>query len=153
MPPSTSMSGPILRSRIPVRPAAYVALALLVTWALYATLAGGRAPRAPAPRPRPLFGTGAMFDAQDEWPARADAVRAAFVHAYRGWETRAAPRDELLPVSGKGVDKLCSFVCNGDRPLSAHTPASMAGASRSSTRSTRWSSCAWTASLRARCRS
>lgn len=34
-----------------------------------------------------------------DWKARANAVKQAFVHAYRGYETYAFPQDELLPLT------------------------------------------------------
>ena len=36
---------------------------------------------------------------------RAESVRNAFLHAYRGYRDYAFPSDELLPVSGGGVNK------------------------------------------------
>jgi hypothetical protein len=39
------------------------------------------------------------------WEERADAVRGAFLHAYEGYLTYAAPHDELRPLSKRPVDK------------------------------------------------
>jgi mannosyl-oligosaccharide alpha-1,2-mannosidase len=36
------------------------------------------------------------------WPRRADSVKAAFVHAYHGYEKYAAPHDELRPITKVG---------------------------------------------------
>ncbi|TFY73008.1 hypothetical protein EWM64_g11004, partial [Hericium alpestre] len=40
----------------------------------------------------------------DVWPARAEAVRNAFMHAYSGYLEHAADHDELLPLSNGSVD-------------------------------------------------
>ena len=42
----------------------------------------------------------------EDWPARAAAVAAALRGAFRAWEERASPRDDLRPVSGGGLDWL-----------------------------------------------
>ena len=49
--------------------------------------------------------------AHDElWAQRADAVRGAFLHAYGGYLTDAAPHDELRPLARIPVDKsVCSL--------------------------------------------
>lgn len=39
------------------------------------------------------------------WEERAEKVKAAFLHAYHGYEKYASPRDELLPLSKAGVNK------------------------------------------------
>lgn len=39
------------------------------------------------------------------WEERAGKVKAAFLHAYHGYEKYAAPRDELLPLSKEGINK------------------------------------------------
>ncbi len=39
------------------------------------------------------------------WSERADAVKNAFLHAYRGYQEYAGSHDELLPVSDAYVDK------------------------------------------------
>ena len=39
------------------------------------------------------------------WAERADAVRGAFLHAYEGYISYAAPHDELLPLSMRPIDK------------------------------------------------
>ncbi|KAJ7222071.1 seven-hairpin glycosidase [Mycena haematopus] len=41
---------------------------------------------------------------EDLWTGRANEVRKAFAHAYRGYQARAFPYDELLPVSGDRVN-------------------------------------------------
>ncbi|KAI0642322.1 seven-hairpin glycosidase [Trametes meyenii] len=51
-------------------------------------------PRGPPPRLRPA----------SKWTKRADAVRDAFRHAYRGYQEHAGAHDELLPVSKSYVD-------------------------------------------------
>ncbi|KAF8661275.1 hypothetical protein AX16_001376 [Volvariella volvacea WC 439] len=38
------------------------------------------------------------------WSRRAEQVREAFKYAYKGYDTYAFPRDELLPVSGESVN-------------------------------------------------
>lgn len=43
---------------------------------------------------------------QDQnWSARADKVKQAFVHAYDGYRQYALPDDELRPLSGTGINK------------------------------------------------
>ncbi len=49
------------------------------------------------PPPRPPHPT--------KWSQRADAVRDAFLHAYRGYMKYAGSNDELLPVSNGAVNK------------------------------------------------
>ena len=39
------------------------------------------------------------------WPRRADSVKAAFVHAYHGYEKYAAPHDELRPITKVGSNQ------------------------------------------------
>lgn len=39
------------------------------------------------------------------WPARANKVRDAFVHAYSGYQKHALGYDELLPIKGDAVNK------------------------------------------------
>lgn len=41
----------------------------------------------------------------DEWRARAEEVKQAFLHAYQGYELHAAPHDELKPLTNQSVDK------------------------------------------------
>ncbi|KAJ7249448.1 glycoside hydrolase family 47 protein [Mycena rebaudengoi] len=53
-------------------------------------------PVANGPRPPPYHAP----KPGDVWAERADAVRKGFLHAYKGYQTRALPYDELLPVSG-----------------------------------------------------
>ena len=50
------------------------------------------------------------------WARRAKAVRAAFLHAYKGYLTYAAPHDELRPISKRHVDK---YVCPSPRAAGA----------------------------------
>ena len=50
------------------------------------------------------------------WPRRAEAVRRAFLHAYKGYLTYAAPHDELRPLSKHPVDK---YVCPSPRAAAA----------------------------------
>jgi hypothetical protein len=50
------------------------------------------------------------------WAQRADAVRGAFLHAYRGYLTHAAPHDELRPITNSSVDKC---VCPLPRTVAA----------------------------------
>jgi len=40
-----------------------------------------------------------------DWPARANAVKQAFAHAYHGYETYAFPEDELLPLTNSSEMK------------------------------------------------
>ncbi|KAH9031564.1 seven-hairpin glycosidase [Lactarius hengduanensis] len=51
---------------------------------------------------RPLAGPMAAHDGP--WAERADAVRGAFLHAYQGYLTHAAPHDELKPIAKIPVD-------------------------------------------------
>ncbi|KAH9012123.1 seven-hairpin glycosidase [Lactarius pseudohatsudake] len=51
---------------------------------------------------RPLAGPMAAHDGP--WAERADAVRGAFLHAYQGYLTHAAPHDELKPIAKLPVD-------------------------------------------------
>jgi hypothetical protein len=43
------------------------------------------------------------------WKDRADKVRQAFIHAYRGYEYNAFGHDELRPLSNKAKDKYVRF--------------------------------------------
>ncbi|KAI9453038.1 seven-hairpin glycosidase [Lactarius psammicola] len=52
---------------------------------------------------RPLAETKVTHDGP--WSQRADAVRGAFLHAYRGYLTHAAPHDELLPLAKGPIDR------------------------------------------------
>ncbi|KAJ7154616.1 glycoside hydrolase family 47 protein [Mycena filopes] len=52
------------------------------------------------PRPPPIL----LPVEGDLWGSRAQAVRAAFVHAYTGYQTHALPHDELKPMSGEALD-------------------------------------------------
>ncbi len=51
------------------------------------------------------------------WAERADAVRDAFLHAYNGYLTYAAPHDELLPLSKSPYD-MCVYplLCMASAP-------------------------------------
>ncbi|KAF7348598.1 alpha-1,2-Mannosidase [Mycena venus] len=51
------------------------------------------------PRPPPIH-----LPEGDLWASRANEVRKAFAHAYRGYQAHALPYDELLPVSGDRVN-------------------------------------------------
>ncbi|KAH8987771.1 glycoside hydrolase [Lactarius hatsudake] len=53
---------------------------------------------------RPLAGPMAAHDGP--WAERADAVRGAFLHAYQGYLTHAAPHDELRPIAKLPVDNI-----------------------------------------------
>lgn len=55
----------------------------------------------------------------EEWNLRADAVRDAFRHAYRGYTRYAAPHDELCPVSNVSTNKyVLNSVCHDtDSPI------------------------------------
>ena len=66
----------------------------------------------------------------DIWADRADAVRAAFLHAYNGYTTHAAPHDELLPLTKASVDK-CVLIASRYVSLTRYDTASMDGVSRS----------------------
>ena len=41
----------------------------------------------------------------EEWNRRANAVKDAFVHAYRGYVLHASPHDELKPLSNQSADR------------------------------------------------
>jgi hypothetical protein len=84
------------------------------------------------------------------WAERANAVRGAFLHAYQGYLTHAAPHDELRPVSKVPVDKcVCPHLAWEPLTLIDTVPcaASAAGVSLSSILSTRCGSWACTMSL------
>ncbi|KAI9453041.1 seven-hairpin glycosidase [Lactarius psammicola] len=51
---------------------------------------------------RPLAGTIVGHDGP--WSQRADAVRGAFLHAYQGYLSHAAPHDELRPLAKSPID-------------------------------------------------
>ncbi|KAJ7819830.1 glycoside hydrolase [Mycena olivaceomarginata] len=57
-----------------------------------------------APRERPPPAAHKPRTPGDLWAGRANEVRKAFAHAYRGYQARALPYDELLPVSGDRVN-------------------------------------------------
>ncbi|KAI0690315.1 glycoside hydrolase [Cytidiella melzeri] len=62
-------------------------------------------PHAPPPRPPPTATEDTVsIVPKVEWARRAHLVKEAFLHAYHGYETYAAPHDELLPVTGGSVD-------------------------------------------------
>ncbi len=42
----------------------------------------------------------------DIWAERAEQVKEAYLHAYRGYERYASPHDELLPLANGSIDKL-----------------------------------------------
>lgn len=46
----------------------------------------------------------------DIWAARASQVKAAFRHAYRGYQEYAAPADELKPLSNTPINKCLLFI-------------------------------------------
>ena len=62
-----------------------------------------------APHPWPAHPVGEVeFDVPDrnaDWPARANAVKQAFAHAYHGYETYAFPEDELFPLTNSSGTK------------------------------------------------
>lgn len=123
----------------------------------------------PAPPPPPPLDTSPPTPPKPEWPSRyrikpqrplaepahdgpwaerADAVRGAFLHAYEGYLTYAAPHDELRPLSKRPVDKYVSPLPRARQPLplvdTAPFPASTVGAFLSSIPSTRCGSWACT---------
>jgi mannosyl-oligosaccharide alpha-1,2-mannosidase len=55
----------------------------------------------PPARPRPPHHTGSPT----LWSTRAEHVRNAYIHAWEGYQSLAAPYDELLPVSSGKVNK------------------------------------------------
>ena len=59
--------------------------------------------RGPPPRPRP--GKAGNGKEASVWESRAEAVRQAFLHAYRGYKEHAYGHDELLPLTNGSVDK------------------------------------------------
>jgi hypothetical protein len=60
-------------------------------------------PQIPSP-PTPTNGVGGPAS-KALWAQRAQAVKDAFVHSYRGYRENAAPHDEILPVTGGSIDK------------------------------------------------
>lgn len=90
----------LLRVRPQPRHLLYAGVSLFAAWALFSIWAVTDADSS-------YHHTGTWKPATDNatWPGRADAVKAAFVHAYHGWERWAAPADELLPLSEESKDK------------------------------------------------
>jgi hypothetical protein len=64
---------------------------------------------------------------QEEWQHRADQVKAAFVHAYHGYEQNAWMWDELKPLSGSGQNKYAFLQYKFQYVVMKH-PVSMDGA-------------------------
>lgn len=93
----------LLHTRPAPRHLLYAAAALFATWTLFSFWVRSDADAARGPY-NDAAAPVAVFD-NTTWPGRAEAVKAAFVHAYRGWERWAAPRDELLPLSETAQDK------------------------------------------------
>ena len=65
-------------------------------------------PFPPPSRPPPGFRPPPFDGSQvgsEEWAARADKVKEAFLHAYHGYEKFASPSDELLPISNGSINK------------------------------------------------
>jgi hypothetical protein len=58
-------------------------------------------PRPPPPVPQTI----ARTKAASPWPARAERVKQAFIHAYTSYENNAFPHDELMPLTNKSIDK------------------------------------------------
>jgi hypothetical protein len=52
---------------------------------------------------RPL--PSSSFASPSLWSARADQVREAYLHAYRGYSTYAGEHDELLPITNGHINK------------------------------------------------
>ena len=88
----------------------------MLTWRSYVLLAVGLGflitvyhTYTPIPRLWPAHPEeGVEFDVPDrsvDWAARANAVKQAFAHAYRGYETYAFPEDELLPLTNSSDTK------------------------------------------------
>jgi len=69
------------------------------------------------------------------WSERAQTVKAAFLHAYAGYNTYAFGKDELRSLSNTSVNKYGSRLSNGARPTNSLflLTASMDGVSPSST--------------------
>jgi hypothetical protein len=92
----------------------YAIIGIFVTWMLYSLMFhdverdqydGHYDKTSPS---RPTLHLGSPYpggEAPATWPTRANAVRDAFKHAYRGYERYAAPADELLPLSEQPTDK------------------------------------------------
>ena len=57
------------------------------------------------PRPWSMLPEEEVLGPHVNWDARANAVKQAFVHAYRGYETHAFPEDELLPLTNSSETK------------------------------------------------
>lgn len=81
----------------------------LFTWLLYALSAPplegpyGQRDRH-AHRPPPKLRPYPPPHANTIWNARAEQVKEAFLHAYRGYQQYAAPSDELLPITNTAVN-------------------------------------------------
>lgn len=66
--------------------------------------ASGKQTTAPSPPSatgpsRPELGSSAL------WDARKEEVRQTFLHAWRGYMSKAFPNDEVLPISGRNSNK------------------------------------------------
>ncbi|ERN07025.1 mannosyl-oligosaccharide 1,2-alpha-mannosidase MNS3 [Amborella trichopoda] len=59
-----------------------------------------------APRLPPRLSPGESQNGTLEWVNRRDRVKAAFVHAWKGYRSYAMGYDELMPMSKRGVDGL-----------------------------------------------
>lgn len=99
----------------------------LFTWVLYAL--SGPPPEGPyaqrdrhAHRPPPKLRPYPPPHANTLWNARAEQVKEAFLHAYRGYQQYAAPYDELLPVTNTAVNKWV-VTDNGVGPASDCLPS------------------------------
>lgn len=56
-------------------------------------------------RPPPKLRPYPPPQSQTVWNSRAEQVRQAFLHAYRGYQRYAASYDELLPITNTAVNK------------------------------------------------
>lgn len=96
----------ISRNRPLLRNTVYGALVSLVVYALIFTTFPSKAPS--------IFPNYSRPSAQDvlpaTWKARAGQVKAAFRHAFRGYQEHAAPADELKPLSNTPINKYCRLV-------------------------------------------
>ena len=119
-PSSDTMSLHHLSRRITFRHIAIVAFSFLLLFTIYSFSSLGnprpgildeygdrgrpRPPHAPRPPAPPTDDDAKGTSPKTEWAQRAQAVKEAFLYAYRGYERYAAPHDELLPVSGGHAD-------------------------------------------------
>ncbi|KIY52582.1 glycoside hydrolase family 47 protein [Fistulina hepatica ATCC 64428] len=93
-----------LRHRLQPRSGIAIGVFLLCFYVLYRYFPESlRASRAPERFPsESRFNTPIL--PQSVWDGRAEKVKEAFIHAYRGYQVFASPHDELMPVSDEEFD-------------------------------------------------